>query len=136
MLFMNCWIDIEFYLKINQGLVLEIFIISHWTDPMRGFYEFVLWLSVPASIFNRNIFLKIGSLVFPDILHKVEEPQVLKTVGVEFFWEILARPTTTQNGPISPFVLYYSIFLVIGSLVFYLIFCMKLRDHKYSKLME
>ena len=70
---MNCWIDVVFYLKINQGLALEIFLISYWTNPMRGFYEFFLWLSVRSSIFNHNIFLKIGSLVFSDIVHEVEE---------------------------------------------------------------
>ena len=41
---------------------------------MRGFYEFFLWLSVRSSIFNHNIFLKIGSLVFSDIVHEFEEP--------------------------------------------------------------
>ena len=71
---MNCWIDVVFYLKINQGLALEIFLISYWTYPIRGFYEFVLWLSFRSSIFNHNIFLKIGSLVLSDIVHEVEEP--------------------------------------------------------------
>ena len=40
-----------------------------------------------------------------------------------------------QNGPICVFVRYDSTFFRIGSLVFF-IFCMKLSDHKYSKLME
>ena len=53
-----------------------------------------------------------------------------------FFWENSRLPESmpkVPNGPICSFDRYDSIFLRIGSLVF-LIFYMKLRDHKYWKL--
>ena len=53
-----------------------------------------------------------------------------------FFWENSRLPESmpkVPNGPICSFNHYDSIFLRIGSLVF-LIFYMKLRDHKYWKL--
>ena len=59
---------------------------------------------------------------------KLKNHKYSKLWESNFFGKISALPTTAQNVPVSPFVLYYSVFLVIGSLVFYLIFCMKLRE--------
>ena len=73
---------------------------------------------------------------------KLMEPNLLGKFSLAWKWANYA-----QKGPICWFVSYYSIFLRIGLLVFFvffvfcfvfllLIFCVKLRDHKYSKLMR
>ena len=61
---------------------------------------------------------------------KLTEPNLLRKFLLAQKWDKKA-----QNSTICPFVRYYSIFLRIGSLVFF-IFSMKLRDHRYLKLTE
>ena len=61
-----------------------------------------------------------------------------KLTKPNFFGKFSIAPKwvkNAQNDPNCLFVCYYGIFLRIGSLVFF-IFCMKLRDHNYLKLME
>ena len=95
-----------------------------------------LGLSIRTHVhFSHSIFLRTGLLIFlifcmklTDHIYKyskLTEPIFLGNFS-------LAR----KQSKYSPIVCYYSIFLRISSLFFFLIFCMKLRDHKYSKLRE
>ena len=96
---------------------------------MWGSYEFG---SVRLSIFNR-IFLRIGSLVFYIFCVKSRNHKYWKLWQSIFLQKSLLARKKAQNDQISPFVRDCRVFLVVGSLGFYLIFCMMLRDHKYSK---
>ena len=110
MLLMNCWIDVVFYSKINQGLALEIFLISYWTNPIRGFYEFFLWLSFRSFILITTFFSRLARYFFMTLCMKLKNHKYSRLWESNFFGKILARRTTARNGPIFPFVLYYSVF--------------------------
>ena len=106
-----------------------------WTYTLRGSYEFRS-VSLHQSIIYHSIFLRIGSFVFFMFLlwdHNYSELMEWN-FGGEFLlaWKWAKK---AQRDPLCPFVHYYSIFFRIGP-IFSFIFCMKLRDHKYSKLTE
>ena len=95
-------------------------------------------MNLGLSTFYHIIFLRIGSLVFLYLTWCWGTIRTQNWQSQLFGGEILAWPKVNQkvqNHPICPFVCYYRIFLRVGSLAFF-IFCMKLRDHKYSKLTE
>ena len=93
-------------------------------------------MNLGLSTFYHIIFLRIGSLFFLYLTWCWGAIRTQNWQSQFFGGGILAWPKVNQkvqNHPICPFVCYYRIFLRVGSLAFF-IFCMKLRDHKYSKL--
>ena len=97
--------------------------------------------SVPTFIIYHSIFLRISSfafcfvfLIFCMKLRNHKHPKLTEPHFLRKFLLVQKRSCQkSQIDPICPFVRYYSIFLRTGSLVF-LMFCIKLRDHKYSNL--
>ena len=75
-----------------------------------------------------TFFSRLAHQFFLTLCMKLKNHKYSRLWESNFFGKILARHTTARNGPIFPFVLYCSVFFVIGSLVFYFIFCMKLRE--------
>ena len=72
------------------------------------------------------------------ILYEVERPEVLKTDGAKIFGKTLGYVKAGQKDPVRFDLCVHLLqqhFFRIGSLVF-LIFCVKLRYHNYSKLRE
>ena len=55
--------------------------------------------SICQFVHYYSIFLRIFSLVFFYILHRVERPLVLKTDGAKFFGKIIACTKAGQKGP-------------------------------------
>ena len=105
----------------------------------------VLWVWVCSFVclsyvgpFFITFFPRLGYYCFLIFCLKLSDHKYSKLTKWNFFEKILAWPKMgqkAQNGPICQFIHYYSIFLRIFSLVFF-IFCIELRDHWYSKLME